>query len=939
MKITRRQSTLGVLIPMLLSLGGVPLRAQISDSTPNSNDGIPLQNVTPAPPAGVANVIPGSLIGPYRHALIGTSMVDSSGTILSEGGVTLQNLPSDIDLYDARLMWMGSGNAPDTQVDFKLPTNALTTLNANSLDCITTGDAAGKAADFAYWSCEANVTSLLRNQLNNNLAGRYTLSNLSVDTSATYLDDSGLARNHEFAGAWTLLLIYVNNNDLRPRQIQVYRGMRYASSNSTMQSIATLEPFRFTSAGGKLSFVALEGDEEYPGSTCTLHPCSSHDYLGLCQGACESGASINYVENSANPRGRAFDETISSFDNVIASPSLTNGVDIDTFDLGIIGLPLSSTLNNMRVGVRSGADFVAHALMVIEVSDFDDDNDGIPTILEDPNLNGYDPNDPNDIGDYLNPDTDGDGIPDGIEYYGGNPGAARNNPTDPKDPDTDGDGICDGPTRPSGSSCELGPNGGEDSNANGIREDNETNPNDIDTDDDGLSDGDELLDGNYSPENTHPGDIGSMTDPLNPDSDGDGRCDGFYDSANVDGDGGVAVVCDEALNYIPEDLNGNGVVDNGESDPTINEGVGPSQPCPGDSDCDGIPDSVEDPNGNGIVDPGETDPNNPDSDGDGLCDGLNPNIPIGVNLPCIGGEDQNNNGQHDEGETSATDPDTDGDGLCDGPSSNLPECEGGEDRDGNGFSEGESDPLNPDTDGDGRDDGIEVLGGAPGGSGGITTDPTNPDTDGDGLCDGVPTSYVGLSCVGGEDLNNDGQLGDANPSSFDELPENGVLQESDPSNPDTDGDGLCDGYGRLVAGVCRDQADYGENNDGSTAWSPGETNPRDPDTDDDGLEDGIEVQAEYPTGGSSSAPYDTRTNPLNADTDGDGFTDGEEDANGNGFFEPDGDSAELDPTDRDVLELAGSSIWLADCSHVEVTPLGFMALIALAYRRRKYRTS
>jgi len=41
-----------------------------------------------------------------------------------------------------------------------------------------------------------------------------------------------------------------------------------------------------------------------------------------------------------------------------------------------------------------------------------------------------------------------------------------------------------------------------------------------------------------------------------------------------------------------------------------------------DKDLDGLQDAVEDVNGNGIVDTGETDPLNPDTDGDGFTDGV-----------------------------------------------------------------------------------------------------------------------------------------------------------------------------------------------------------------------------------------------------------------------------------------------------------------------------
>ena len=45
-----------------------------------------------------------------------------------------------------------------------------------------------------------------------------------------------------------------------------------------------------------------------------------------------------------------------------------------------------------------------------------------------------------------------------------------------------------------------------------------------------------------------------------------------------------------------------------------------------DDDNDGLPDTAEDVNGDGIVDPGETDPLNPDMDGDGLNDGQEVNV-------------------------------------------------------------------------------------------------------------------------------------------------------------------------------------------------------------------------------------------------------------------------------------------------------------------------
>lgn len=69
-----------------------------------------------------------------------------------------------------------------------------------------------------------------------------------------------------------------------------------------------------------------------------------------------------------------------------------------------------------------------------------------------------------------------------------------------------------------------------------------------------------------------------------------------------------------------------------------------------DDDNDGVPDSVEDMNANGVVDAGETDPFNADSDGDGLIDGK---------------EDLNANGIVDAGESNPLAVDSDGDTVAD----------------------------------------------------------------------------------------------------------------------------------------------------------------------------------------------------------------------------------------------------------------------------------
>ena len=120
------------------------------------------------------------------------------------------------------------------------------------------------------------------------------------------------------------------------------------------------------------------------------------------------------------------------------------------------------------------------------------------------------------------------------------------------------------------------------------------------------------------------------TDPCNADTDGDGLCDG---PVAVDG------TCAAG-----EDANGDGVRGDDETDPLVP-----------DSDADGLSDGVE------VLGDNPTDPLNPDTDGDHLCDGLPP-----TSLVCRSGEDTNGNGRVDPGETDPNKLDSDGGGVNDG---------------------------------------------------------------------------------------------------------------------------------------------------------------------------------------------------------------------------------------------------------------------------------
>ncbi len=133
---------------------------------------------------------------------------------------------------------------------------------------------------------------------------------------------------------------------------------------------------------------------------------------------------------------------------------------------------------------------------------------------------------------------------------------------------------------------------------------------------------------------------------------------------------------------------------------------------------------------------------------------------------------------------------------------------------------------------------------------GTVTDPTNPDTDGDGILDGVEdANRNGWTDGDGKALpltSGRGSYAAARPNAGD-WPNNIIdsfetWTETSNTNPDSDGDGLNDGYGEdkdldgLIAGDTNGNRIY----DAGEVWS--ETNALNPDTDGDGLPDGWEVR-------------------------------------------------------------------------------------------------
>ncbi len=133
------------------------------------------------------------------------------------------------------------------------------------------------------------------------------------------------------------------------------------------------------------------------------------------------------------------------------------------------------------------------------------------------------------------------------------------------------------------------------------------------------------------------------------------------------------------------------------------------------------------------------------------------------------------------------------------------------------------------------------------------TNPSNPDTDGDGLKDGEEVKLYRTNPLNA-DTDGDG-LNDGDEA---------FLYHTDPLKADTDGDGLSDGD--EVSKYKTDPLKVDSDGDGLTDGEEAlqyRTDPLKGNTDGDGLSDGDEVKV-------------YKTDPLNPDTDGDGLSDGDE---------------------------------------------------------------
>ena len=290
--------------------------------------------------------------------------------------------------------------------------------------------------------------------------------------------------------------------------------------NLTTLSLITATILEITGCGGASNT-----------STPNVAPVANDDTLTTIQNV---SLSSNLQSNDNDSDGTIIGQTIitqpqhgtlsSNANGTITYLPTNNYLGADSFTYTVVDNQ-NTTSNVATVNITITADLDTDGDGQNNSIDLDDDNDGIPDTNE--ILNGTNP---------LLADSDGDGINDATEGITDSDGDGIIDALESSTLDTDNDGVAD-----------------QDDTEN-------TNPNN-DNDGDGL---------------TNPQEITLGTDPLNPDTDGDGENDGIESISDTDGDG-----INDALESDSDDADNDGIFDELDADnddPTIGEML-PSDTC------------------------------------------------------------------------------------------------------------------------------------------------------------------------------------------------------------------------------------------------------------------------------------------------------------------------------------------------------------------------
>ncbi|WP_165749778.1 gliding motility-associated C-terminal domain-containing protein [Cellulophaga sp. Z1A5H] len=484
------------------------------------------------------------------------------------------------------------------------------------------------------------------------------------------------------------------------------------------------------------------------------------------------------------------------------------------------------------------------ATMGLPDPDDDLDGDGTPNYYDTdfPTCGGLNAN-----GICINFDTDGDGVPNQLDLDSDNDGITDLVEAGSGNIDADGDGAIDiitdidndGLADVVDNDTTDGPEGSAPCTPqNGCVQVNSTS-NVFDTDGDGTTDDSGDFDGD------------GILNAYDLDSDNDGILDtveaqttsGFIAPGAIDPLTGIPAVGSDTDGIDPIDTDGDGNPDYLDLD-ADNDGITDTLEAGGeDIDGDGAIDGFVDADGNGVADSVDTTPlPDEDSDNDGILDRLDldsDNDGI-TDTTEAGGMDGDGDGIIDTFMT-----DTDNDGLADSVDPVGPATPGTPIPNPDTDNDGLDDRIDLDSENDGIPDVIEAGGSDPDNDGRIGAGPID-DTDGDGLSDLVDpddNTTTDLADGTGTPLPIDNFDSDSVPNHLDIDSDNdGITDTTEAGGLDVNGDGLVDGF---------DDTATTDGWDDATALSPlpipntdgtGGVNYLDIDADDDGIPDNVEAQ-------------------------------------------------------------------------------------------------